>query len=140
MSLRDTLKATVARCAYQQTQHATFDDLSATGTATPAQQTAAIPHGIRVHAATVIATAMQQGSCTGGKNAPSKVAPVATPGALTAHRLTNELIAAAMRRCDQFNDNEAARQEMRRDCLALPPHLQADLLDHFKGNAPCWKN
>lgn len=60
MSLRDILKATVARCTHQQMQHATFDDPSATGNATQAQQTPAIPHEIRVHAATVIATAMQQ--------------------------------------------------------------------------------
>ena len=133
MGLRDTLKATVARCAHQQTQHATLVDSSATGIATPAQQTTTIPHGIRVHAATVIATVVQQGSCMGGQEALSTTAPVATPGSLTAHRLARELIAAAMRRCDQFNDSEVARAEMRQQCLELPPHLQRDLLEHFTG-------
>lgn len=50
-----------------------------------------------------------------------------------AHSTTVALIEAAMRRCDEFNDGEAARTEMRRDCLALPPHLQNDLLEHFHG-------
>lgn len=50
---------------------------------------------------------------------------------LEAQELTARLIAAAGRRCDQFNDSEAARQAMRDDCLGTPPHLQADLLDHF---------
>ena len=110
----------------------TLVDSSATGIATPGQQTTTIRHGIRIHAATVIATALQQGSCTGDQEAPSTTAPVATPGSLTAHRLAKELIAAAMRRCDQFNDGEAARAEMRQQCLELPPHLQRDLLEHFK--------
>ncbi len=50
---------------------------------------------------------------------------------LEAQRLTARLIVAAMRRCDQFNDSAAARQEMRRDVLDTPAHLQADLLAHF---------
>ena len=50
-----------------------------------------------------------------------------------ARKTTIELIAAAMRVCDQHNDSEAARKEMRQDCLRLPPHLQKDLLDHFTG-------
>ncbi|MDZ4145694.1 MAG: hypothetical protein U1D29_14360 [Burkholderiales bacterium] len=55
---------------------------------------------------------------------------------IEAQRLTVRLIAAAMRRCDQFNDSEAARQAMRDDCLATPPELRQDLLDHFQGKAP----
>ena len=43
------------------------------------------------------------------------------------------LIDAAMRVCDRHNDTEAARLEMRDQSLALPPHLQADLLEHFNG-------
>lgn len=50
-----------------------------------------------------------------------------------ARQTTAALIEAAMRRCDQFKDSEAAREEMRQDCLKLPPHLQQDLLDHFTG-------
>jgi hypothetical protein len=43
------------------------------------------------------------------------------------------LMAAAMRRCDQFNDGDKARQEMREQVLETPPHLRQDLLDHFMG-------
>ncbi len=46
--------------------------------------------------------------------------------------LTTRLMAAAMRRCDTFNDSEHARQAMRQDILATPPHLRQDLLDYFK--------
>ena len=48
--------------------------------------------------------------------------------------VTAELLQTAMRRCDQFGDNAAAREQMRLDVLAVPPHLHADLLDHFNGN------
>lgn len=52
---------------------------------------------------------------------------------------TAALLAAAMRVCDQHGDSRAARDEMRTDCLALPPHLQVDLLDHFRkaDHLPC---
>ncbi|MCX7241186.1 MAG: hypothetical protein NTU86_12175 [Burkholderiales bacterium] len=56
--------------------------------------------------------------------------------ALEAHRVAKELIAAAMRRCDQFNDSEAARAEMHQQCLELPPHLQRDLLEYFEACLP----
>jgi TubC N-terminal docking domain len=41
------------------------------------------------------------------------------------------LIEAAMARCDQFGDDQAAREAMCTDCLATPPHLQADLLAYL---------
>ena len=50
-----------------------------------------------------------------------------------ARKTASWLIAAAMKVCDQHNDSEAAREEMRQDCLKLPPQLQQDLLDHFTG-------
>jgi hypothetical protein len=50
--------------------------------------------------------------------------------------LSAELMAAAMRRCDAFNDGEQARQEMREQVLEIPPHLRQDLLDHFLGKPP----
>ena len=50
--------------------------------------------------------------------------------------LAARLMAAAMRRCDQFNDNEKARQDMREQVLETPPHLRQDLLDHFMGRPP----
>ena len=50
---------------------------------------------------------------------------------LESARITAQLLEAAMRRCDQFNDNEKARQDMREQVLETPPHLRQDLLDHF---------
>ena len=47
--------------------------------------------------------------------------------------LAARLMAAAMRRCDQFNDSDKARQDMREQILETPPHLRQDLLDHFMG-------
>lgn len=141
MGLREALQKSVASCATKQTQHATSTADSATADATTAQQIPANPHGIMVSCATGSATAAQQGQKDSATQADSeqklRVAFASTRntqhGALTAHRLANELIAAAMKRCDEFNDNEAARAEMRRDCLELPPRLQADLLSHFTG-------
>lgn len=43
------------------------------------------------------------------------------------------LIDAAMKVCDRYGDSDAAREDMRRQCLELAPHLQADLLEHFTG-------
>jgi hypothetical protein len=48
-------------------------------------------------------------------------------------QLASDLIEAAMKVCDQHGDGEAARQEMRRDCMELSPRLQLDLLQHFTG-------
>ena len=50
--------------------------------------------------------------------------------------LALDLIAAAMKVCDRHGDNEAAREEMRQQCLELSPRLQADLLEHFTGKKP----
>ena len=50
--------------------------------------------------------------------------------------LAEELIEAALRRCDQFNDNDQARADMVQQCLALSPALQADLLEHFQSLQP----
>jgi hypothetical protein len=145
MSLRDTLRATVARCTSVEMQHATLGEGTATDAATTLQQNPAIPHGIRVHAATALATAMQQGLET--RATESDVAeklqvalPNACntqPGVLTAHRIAAALIEAAMRRCDEFGDGDAAREEMRQQCLALTPRLQVDLLEHFQCNIRC---
>lgn len=46
------------------------------------------------------------------------------------------LIDAAMRACDQHGDDYHAREQMRADCLATPPHQRADLLDHFNKTYP----
>ena len=141
MSLRDTLKATVARCVPLEAQHATFQHDSATADATTAQQIPANPHEIRISSATGTATAPQQGRKDSATLVDSgeklRVAFASTRntqhGSLTAHRLAKEVIAAAMKRCDEFSDNDQARADMRQQVSELPPHLQADLLDHFNG-------
>ena len=51
-----------------------------------------------------------------------------------AHATTTALLVAAMKVCDRHGDNETARQEMRDQCMAVPPHLHADLLAHFNRN------
>ncbi len=53
-----------------------------------------------------------------------------------AHATTTALIEAAMRACDHHGDGEAAREQMRADCLATPLHLRPDLLDHFRAEYP----
>lgn len=48
----------------------------------------------------------------------------------------DELIEAAMRACDAHGDGEAAREQMRIECLEIPPNLRADLLDYFRRTYP----
>lgn len=50
-----------------------------------------------------------------------------------AHKTAAALIAAAMRVCDHYDDNDAKREEMRQDILATPHHLRQELLDYFSG-------
>ena len=49
---------------------------------------------------------------------------------------TDALVKAAMRACDHFNDGPADRAAMKRECIATPLLLQADLLNHFKKTYP----
>jgi len=53
-----------------------------------------------------------------------------------AHVTTTALIEAAMRACDHHGDTDAARKEMRLDCLNTPQHLRADLQTHFQQTYP----
>ena len=55
---------------------------------------------------------------------------------LESARITAQLLEAAMRRCDQFNDSDKARQDMRQQCLEVPPHQRADLLDYLQRQYP----
>jgi hypothetical protein len=139
MSLRESLRATVARCAPIEVQRATTSPNRATGHATTAQQLPVNPHGYWVSDATAHATGTQQGVKTHATLGPEMGGESCTelhgPGALTAHRITAELLRVAMRRCDQFGDHEAKRAQMRGDCLELSPRLQADLLQHFTKDA-----
>ena len=132
MSLRDALRTAVARCASLETQHATFPERDATADATGVQQMPANPHEIWVSRATGTATGVQQGQLHSANFEGVGEGPM-QPGPLTAHRLSADLIEAAMVVCDRHGDDDVARQEMRDQCLELPPHLQADLLEHFRG-------
>lgn len=46
--------------------------------------------------------------------------------------LLEPLIQAAMKACDYWGDDSLARDQMRQDCMDTPPHLRADLIDHFQ--------
>lgn len=46
--------------------------------------------------------------------------------------LLARLIHAAMRACDYWGDSAASRAPMRQACIDTPPHLRADLLEHFR--------
>lgn len=58
--------------------------------------------------------------------------------AISQHRSANldpvlvELLNEAMRVCDLWRDSQAARDQMRDDIYQTPPHLRADLLEHFR--------
>jgi len=52
-------------------------------------------------------------------------------GTLTGHRVTADLLKAAMRACDFHGDGPAAREQMRQDCQNTPARLQTDLLAYF---------
>jgi len=49
----------------------------------------------------------------------------------TEDELDGQLLEAAMRCCDHWNDGPAARAEMVADIKATPQHLRQNLLDHF---------
>ena len=51
-------------------------------------------------------------------------------------KTTTNLIEATQRVCDFHGDNETMREAMRLDCLAMPAHLKADLLEHFQTTYP----
>lgn len=43
-----------------------------------------------------------------------------------------ELLRAAQRACDYWNDGPSAREAMRLDCVNTPEHLRADLIRQFE--------
>ena len=95
MSLRNSLRTAVALHTPLQMQHATFEENHATGHATAMQPITANPHEIGVSGATGHATAMQLGSATYATQANASTCNT-QPGPLTAHRLTADLLKAAM--------------------------------------------
>lgn len=56
----------------------------------------------------------------------------AAPIPLDAAPTLRDLLAAAKRACDYWGDSPEARRAMRADCLSTPPHLRADLIEHFQ--------
>ena len=121
MSLRDSLKGTVARCTPHEMQHATTDPASATAHATAAQQPT---HRPRVDRATAYATTAQQSSCT-------RVETGAIQGHPRCTDLAAALAAAINRACDVRGDSDTNRAGLLAECAALPPEGQADMLAHF---------
>ena len=69
----------------------------------------------------------------------SAVSSVGVWAVLENGTLAADLVEAAMLVCDRHGDGEAAREQMRQDCLATPAHLRADLLEHFLGKRPTAK-
>ena len=76
---------------------------------------------IKEHKADLAVALSQQ---TKMKNKEPKVVP-------TEDELDGQLLEAAMRCCDHWNDGPAARAEMVADIKATPQHLRQNLLDHF---------
>ena len=60
----------------------------------------------------------------------------ALPEAIDQNPSIQDLLAAAMRACDHWNDSPPAREQMRRDLAAVPPEHQADLMAHFDRTYP----
>lgn len=129
MSLRDALRAKVAGCTPQGTQHATTAPATATAHATAVQK---VPTLHRQSHATGHATTTQQGSCIG-----------TAKSALQAQRSCTDLAAALAtainRACDVRGDSDANRAGLLAECAALPPEGQADMLSHFLIEAVRWR-
>lgn len=47
-------------------------------------------------------------------------------------RVTAQLLTAAVRCCDYHGDSDKAREQMRLECLEIPPDQRADLLAYFQ--------
>lgn len=137
MSIRATRLERVASCTPLEMQRATFGGNHATGNTTAVQQTTGNPHGIRGLRATMVATPLQpEGKSCATRDEKLHVAFTSTcnlqPTALSAHRINSELLKLADKVCDHYGDGEAARQEMRDQCMELPLDMRLDLLEHFR--------
>lgn len=53
-----------------------------------------------------------------------------------AARITSELMTAAMRACDFWNDSPQAREQMRREILETRPQHRQELLRMFRADYP----
>lgn len=137
MSLRQALTNAVARCTPLEMQHATSEGKHATLDATAMQLEQPFPSNdvdfIATSSATGVQLGLQQRATNGEKLHVAFASTCNTqPSALTAHRVTADLLRLADRVSDFYRDGPKARQEMREQCQELPLDMQADLLDHFK--------
>lgn len=73
-------------------------------------------------------------------NAQRELLKANKPAVLTflheAQHIATALMEVSMRACTAHGDRPDARAAMRADCQATPPHLRADLLDHFQASYP----
>ena len=55
---------------------------------------------------------------------------------IEAEHTAAELVKVSMRACVHYQDCPEAVEQMRLDCMAIPPHQRACLLDHFTTKYP----
>lgn len=137
MSLRQALTKAVAGCMPLEMQHATSETVHATDAETSAQQHDDLPSKTGNQLATPIATSVQprvKSSATGGGELHVAFASTCNtqPSALTAPRITAELLRYGEMVCDYYGDSPKAREDMREQCLELPIEAQADILNYFR--------
>ena len=148
MSLRATLRATVASCAPRQTQRATVEVSSATAGATVPQQPPVFPS---VTCATSNATAAQLSSCvTPVSHWENKSCELRVPIDATRNKptLRDSLSSLNTERSLKssipeltalrgYPESEAAR--LLAAVQALSPTVQVDLVDHFQAELSTWR-
>lgn len=142
MSLRNDLqRATELHVAPPSTRNTQLSSLSnATPGATGVQPCAANPRRCWGTDTTGDATDAQQGVRTACNSGPKLHVAHAREcntqlGALTAHRLVPDLIAAIDRCCTARGDEDRNRLALIEECTALPSHFYADALAHFAAEA-----
>lgn len=145
MSLRNSLRAaTELQVAPPKACNAQLSEpRHATTGATGTQRRPANPGQHSFSRATGDATAMQMGRTAPCNSVGSveklQVAPPSAcnkgPGALTAHRLLPDLVAAINACCDFRGDDDRNRAGLISEASNFTPHQQADLIEHFDEQA-----
>jgi len=82
------------------------------------------------------ATAIPATFATVETSTPSSVAEIAIVAVATESPSMTALLNAAMHASDYWGDGEAARQDMREQCLAVPHNQLKDLIKHFLKTYP----
>jgi hypothetical protein len=137
MSLREKLsfRYNVAHSLYMGMQPCNSALNDATVDATLMQRLAENPHVKRLTNAIDAATSLQLSSCAGVKNTLLEVALISSsvaPATEKGNVLMENLLEAAMRCCDHWNDGPVARAEMVSDVRAIPINQCQALLEHFR--------